>query len=271
MERKNLLFLSSSLVITSAFIVASCTSDDDFLMEKGLDINSQVPLTRSDDGGSGASQDLNADPSAKYNVPIEDNECAWWAAVQMAINNRIDVNTGKTDKRGKPIKRKIGSAYGPDNKTYTAADAYNDIKNIARSKDRNNHDYMGNETTGTHRYTDGEVFPADLADVTSEAGIMEGEMEFFENFGELTHTLNSEAWKSKHSKGTYMLYNPRETRNKGHFSICNGTKINKQTNQLEINCKDSGGNRTYTNSDDNYPNGIDENDKATRKGWIIIY
>ena len=267
MKRKTLLFLSSSLVFTSAFFVASCSSDDDFLMGNGLDINSQVPLTRSGDGGTGASQEVNEDPSAKYKVPVEDDECGLWAITQMAVDNKIEINTGKTDKKGKPIKRKVGHAYGSDQKTYTATDAYNDLKNSARSKDRFNYDNRGNRQSGTHRYTDGEITPTDLADVAFDAGIMTGGKEYFESYEEMVQFLDSDDWKSKHKKGTYVLYNPRETKDQGHFSICNGTKYNKKTNQMEVNCKDWAGKKTYTSSDDNYPEGMNEN----RKGWAILY
>ena len=54
MKKKSLYFLGATFISAVAFSFASCSQEDDFIIDSGLDIDSQVPLTRSE-GGDGIS------------------------------------------------------------------------------------------------------------------------------------------------------------------------------------------------------------------------
>lgn len=95
--KKKVFFISGTVVVFALlFMFASCSSDDDFLMGNGLDINSQVPLTRSGDGGTGAEQS-----TKKYeDFEHEDDECLLVSLVRKIIEKLKKNNVEITAQNG---------------------------------------------------------------------------------------------------------------------------------------------------------------------------
>jgi len=95
--KKNVFFISGTVIVSALlFMFASCSSDDDFLMGNGLDINSQVPLTRSGDGGTGAEQS-----TKKYeDFEHEDDECLLVSLVRKIIEKLKKNNVEITAQNG---------------------------------------------------------------------------------------------------------------------------------------------------------------------------
>lgn len=79
MKKKEFYFGGLLVVSAILFIFASCTQEDDFIVDNGLDIDSQVPLTRSGGG------DINPDSNILTN--IDANSCCIIAIVNISRNN----------------------------------------------------------------------------------------------------------------------------------------------------------------------------------------
>ena len=65
MKKKSLYFWGATFISAVAFSFASCSQEDDFIIDSGLDIDSQVPLTRSE-GGDGFG--INVDPGTLTHI-----------------------------------------------------------------------------------------------------------------------------------------------------------------------------------------------------------
>lgn len=128
------------------FMFASCSSDDDFLMGNGLDINSQVSLTRSGDGGTGADQSTKTYEKFEH----EDGECLLVSLVHKIIEKLKKNNVEITAQNG-------GQAQ------------YNRLKERARQIDI--------EKGNTKNPYSGGPMPHDIyLDLGKEEGIMSGEV-----------------------------------------------------------------------------------------------
>ena len=106
MKKRNLYVLGTALVSVVAFMLASCSADDDFVPSNAdIDIDSQVPLTR-------AGIDVNTDPN---HVNYQDGECC--------LKTLIELKKKKT-------------TFTEDN---TAQDYYDRLKSKAVEMDKKNH------------------------------------------------------------------------------------------------------------------------------------
>lgn len=79
--KKNVFYFGGLLVVSAIlFIFASCTQEDDFIVDNGLDIDSQVPLTRSGGG------DINPNPNVITHAKA--GQCGLVALVETKRDNR---------------------------------------------------------------------------------------------------------------------------------------------------------------------------------------
>lgn len=267
MERKNLLFLSWSLVITSAFFVASCSSDDDFLMEKDLDINTQVPLTRSE-GGDGGPAD----------IPKVDDQCGTRAATEAAYNKEIKRPTGNKKKDGSPEYARVGSD------KYSCTRFYKEFNEIHENNYWPRCDKYGNEiSTGddagkTDKGTKKGIVPSALREIGKEMGVFEGVQLYCDNYEELSAQISSIS--RTHEAGTYVI----QDRRKQHYYTCRGiekygdhkgqviVKDAKGTDYIskENDPKESGP-KIEDDSGDGPKKVNPDKEGANDRGYVIIY
>ena len=260
MKRKRLLFLSSSLVITSAFFVASCSSDDDFLMGNGLDINSQVPLTR---GG------CDNDGGPAY-IPKVNDQCPEWSLTKVAYNKKTKVATGNKNKDGSPEMATVGSDKYSCTKFYKKVCEINTSRywprcdkygeKITHGPDANKYD-QGNDTT---------MAPSVLREIGRELNCLDGEQEFFDTFEELQQRINSDSFNRDHKPGTYIIFNPREDNNQGHFYVGKGVE-KYGDNRGNINVQDAKGNKTLSKANDPKKDAQGNPLESEKKGFVLLY
>ncbi len=100
MKKRSLYFWGATFVFAVAFVFASCSQEDDFIVDNGLDIDSQVPLTRS---GAG-------DVNGPAGIPEVDNQCGTWGLTKVAYNKKIERPTGEINKEGTPQMKRAGSS-----------------------------------------------------------------------------------------------------------------------------------------------------------------
>lgn len=242
MKKKSLYFWGATFISAVAFSFASCSQEDDFIIDSGLDIDSQVPLTRAD-GGDRPNQ-----------IPKVDNQCGPYAATQVAMNKGVELETGKQNKDGSPKKAVVGTC------NYPAKKYYEKFNQIHESRQWDYCDNEGNKIEGAGKYTGASdhMYPSALLAIGKETGVLEGGYEYFETYEELVSRLKSSSFKEDHPAGTYIIHNPREG-GAGHFSVGRGV-----SSKGKVLTTDSDGNGSYSKGDD-------ANNPKAKKGWTVLY
>ena len=78
MKKKSLYFWGATFISAVAFSFASCSQEDDFIIDSGLDIDSQVPMTRSEAGDG-----MSFNPKYDKAYQIKDGECAYKTMIEL--------------------------------------------------------------------------------------------------------------------------------------------------------------------------------------------
>lgn len=246
MKKKSLYFWGATFISAVAFSFASCSQEDDFIIDSGLDIDSQVPLTRAD-GGDRPNQ-----------IPKVDDQCGPYAATKVAMNKGVEQETGQKNKDGSPKKAKVGSC------NYPASRYYQEFNNTHESRTWDYCDKRGNKIesgplAGTYKGASDHMYPSALLAIGKETGVLEGGYEYFETYEELVSRLSSSSFKEKHPAGTYIIHNPRARGGQGHFSVGMG-----MTKNGKVKTEDALGYPKYSKDDDAKPG-----DEKT--GWTVLY
>ena len=86
----------ATFVAVVAFMFASCSQEDDFIINNGLDIDSQVPMTRSEPGDGMIQQD--SQPWRKQHMDeSKENKCGTWALTEMLITEEKPIQGNSAD------------------------------------------------------------------------------------------------------------------------------------------------------------------------------
>lgn len=245
--KKNVFYFGGLLVVSAIlFIFASCTQEDDFIVDNCLDIDSQVPLTRSGGGDDGG-------PAA---IPNVEDQCGPWATTKVAYNKGVRMPTGNMKPDGSPEIARVGSD------KYSCSRYYDEINTIHENRTWHYCDSVGQVITGpgagTYQGSPTEMYPSALKSIGQELGALTGNQNYYNTFAELKQYLLDHNLES----GTYIIFNPR-TGGRGHYYVGKGVaRYGQDKGKILLEDATGGG---YTISEADNPQ------EGEKKGFVLIY